>query len=684
MINDKLINPKNIVVIGGSNNLGKPGGKVLKNLLDSSFQGDIYVVNPKEDKVQGLKCYQDINKLPSVDLAILSIPSTFTLENVKILSKDKQTRGFIILSAGYSEMGPKGKELEDEIAKTINKVGGSLIGPNCIGILTSFYNATFTEPSPKLDPMGCDFVSGSGATAVFIIEAALPKGLSFASIYSVGNSAQIGVEEVVKYWDENFDPIKSPKVKLLYIENIDKPKMLLKHANSLINKGCRVAAIKAGSSKDGSRAASSHTGAMASNDLAVTALFNKAGIVRCYGRDDLITTAAVLKHKELLGKNIAIITHAGGPGVMLTDNLSNNGLKVPKITSKAKEALLKELYPGSCVDNPIDFLATGTADQLSTIIDYVDNKFHEIDGMVIIFGTPGLFKVFDVYQIIDKKMKTTKKPIYPVLPSLKTAKEEIDKFLSYGRINFPDEVALGKALTKVYFSSKPAGEINLPEVKTNIIREVIKRSPDGYISPVNVQKLLDAAGIKRVNELVVNNQDDLYEGIKKIGLPIVMKVIGPVHKTDVGGVILDVSLKSEAKKEFERLIAIKDATGVLIQPMLIGRELFVGAKYEDKFGHIILCGLGGIYIEVFKDIAAGLSPINKTMAEGMIKSLKSYPLIKGIRGQEGIKKEYFIDTIVKLSALLEKAPEIKEMDINPLIGTPKSVVAVDARIRIEK
>ncbi|MDA3887093.1 MAG: CoA-binding protein, partial [Candidatus Delongbacteria bacterium] len=348
MINNELINPKSIVIVGASENPSKIGGKVLKNILSGNFKGDIFAINPKEETVQGINCHS-LEDLPEVELAIIAVSVKYVKEYVTTLTEKKKTKAFIILSAGFGEMGEEGKILEQEIVDIVNKNNASLIGPNCIGVLNHTYNGIFAGPIPKLDPKGCDFVSGSGATAAFIIEKGMPMGLSFASLFSVGNSAQIGVEEVMKYWDENFDPETSSKVKLLYMENIDKPKMLLKHARSLIKKGCKIAAIKAGSSDAGSRAASSHTGALATPDKAVEALFKKAGIVRCYGREELIYTAAIFTQKELKGKNIAIITHAGGPGVMLTDALSQGGMFVPHIEGKYADELIEKLYPGSSV-----------------------------------------------------------------------------------------------------------------------------------------------------------------------------------------------------------------------------------------------------------------------------------------------------------------------------------------------
>jgi acetate---CoA ligase (ADP-forming) len=686
MINKQLIDPKSIVVVGASNNIHKPGGKILKNIIDGDFKGELYVLNPKEIEVQGIKSFTDIKMLPEVELAVIAIAAKHTPETVDFLIKEKNTRAFIIISAGFSEENEEGRKLEEQIVKMVNEVGGSLIGPNCTGILTPNHHSIFTEPIPVLNPNGIDFISGSGATACFILESGIPKGLSFASVYAVGNSAQLGVEEILEYMDKNFDPIESSRVKLLYLENIRKPEKLLRHAASLILKGCKIAAIKAGASEAGSRAASSHTGALANSDLAVDALFRKAGIVRCHGRDELMNVAAVFMHPELKGKKIAIITHAGGPAVMLTDALSKGGLEVPHIEGPIAEDLLTHLYAGSSVANPIDFLATGTAEQLGTIIDYVDQKMDNIDAMVVIFGTPGLNRIFDVYDLLDEKMAKSTKPIFPVLPSGLTAKEEIEEFLEKGRIIFPDEVNLGNALSKIYYTPRPAAlNYKHPDVDVGRIRSIIDfREDNGYLQPNEIVALLDAVGIMRAKEAVVRTSEEALNQAIKLGFPLVMKVVGPIHKSDVGGVVLNVKDAESVAREFDRMIKIKDTTAILLQQMLSGTELFVGAKYEEKFGHMVLCGLGGIFIEVLKDISYNLIPVSHFEAREMIKSLKSYKIIQGVRGQKGVNEELFADAIERLSTLLHYAPEIVELDLNPMLGSPDKVIAVDARIRIEK
>lgn len=686
MINRQLLHPESIVVVGGSNNVHKPGGALVRNLISGGYKGTLRIINPKEDEVQGIKVFHDAGELPPTDLAVLVIPAKMCPESVETLARDKGVRAFIIISAGFGEETKEGAELEQRIVDTCDKYGAALIGPNCIGLMNSWHHSVFTKPIPTLHDKGVDFISGSGATAVFILESAVIKGLPFNSVWSVGNSKQIGIEDVLQYMDENFDPERDSHIKLLYIENINNPDKLLFHAGSLIRKGCRIAAIKAGSSESGSRAASSHTGAIASSDSAVEALFRKAGIVRCFSREELTTVGCIFTLPPLTGRNFAIVTHAGGPGVMLTDALSKGGLNVPKIEGPEADELKSLLFPGSSVSNPIDILATGTPEHLSLAIDYCEHKFKGIDAIFVIFGTPGLVQLYEAYDVLHKKILECKKPIFPILPCLHTAGPEVAEFLSKGHVNFSDEVTLATALTQVMKTPRPASpEIELFGVDVPRIREVIGRiEGNGYISPEHVHELLECAGIPMVPELVSADKAELEAFAEKVGYPVVAKVVGPVHKSDVGGVALNIKTSSHLEYEFDRMMQIEGAKGVMVQKMLRGRELFIGAKYEPRFGHIVLCGLGGIFVEVLKDVSSGLAPLSYDEAYSMIRSLRAYKIIRGTRGQKGVNEKKYAEIIVRLSTLLRFATEIKEMDINPLLADENDIVAVDARIRIEK
>lgn len=686
MINRQLLNPESIVVIGGSNDVHKPGGAIVRNLIQGGFKGALHIVNPKEDEIQGIKVFHNAEELPATDLAIMVVAAKFCPDYVDYLAEHKQVRAFIIISAGFGEETKEGAELEQHILETCEKYGCALIGPNCIGLLNNNHHSVFTKPIPKLHPQGVDFLSGSGATAVFILESAVIKGLQFNSVWSTGNGKQNGIEDVLQYMDEHFDPEHDSKVKLLYIENINDPDKMLLHASSLIRKGCRIAAIKAGSSESGSRAASSHTGAIASSDTAVEALFRKAGIVRCFSREELTTVGCIFTLPKITGKNFAIVTHAGGPGVMLTDALSKGGLNVPKLDGRLADELKAQLFPGSSVANPIDILATGTPEHLGIAIDYCEKKFDNIDAMMVIFGTPGLVQLYEAYDVLHKKILECKKPIFPILPCLNTAGPEVAEFLSKGHVNFSDEVTLGTALSQIMRTPQPVPqEINLMGVDIPKIRKIIDGiDENGYVAPDIVRQLLTCAKIPVVPEMVAGTKEELTAFAEKIGYPVVAKVVGPVHKSDVGGVALNVRSSEQLGMEFDRMMKIQDASAVMIQKMISGRELFVGAKYEPRFGHVVLCGLGGIFVEALKDVASGLAPLSADEVRTMIRSLRGYKILQGIRGQKGINEEKFIEIIQRLSVLLRYAIEIKEMDINPLLADGDDIVAVDARIRIEK
>ncbi len=680
MIHQKLIQPESIVVIGGSDNPHSPGGKILENLLKHDFTGPIYVVNPKKEQVKGLPTYKNVSELPDhIDLAIIAIAAKYVEDTIKILTEQKHTKGFIIISAGFSDTGEAGKQLEKRILAQIEKHGGSLLGPNNIGLINQHYAGVFTTPVPSLSPEGVDLISGSGATAVFIMETAMIIGLQFNSVWSVGNSAQIGIEEVLEYLDKQHDD-QSPKIKLLYIESIQKPQKLLKHACSLREKGCYIVAIKAGSSTAGSRAASSHTGALASSDAAVDALFEKAGIIRIYGRREMVDTAAVLFHGLPKGKNIAVVTHAGGPGVMLTDVLEKNGLSVPQLNSKAVQALKERLLPGASIANPIDFLATGTAEHLDDILTTLTDEVKEIDAVAVIFGSPGLFQVYEVYDVLAKHIKRHKLPIYPILPSVVNVADEIAYFHQKGLPGFSDEVLFGKALTNAYRQAN-IQLANLDDAHSERKALIKLDGYQGYLPNEIIYELLQAYDFPVVTQAEFTDVTKALEFAEK-HFPVVMKIVGPLHKSDVGGVRLGIETPEAFKIQFEELMQIEGAQAVMIQAHKQGQELFIGVKKEAGFGHLILFGMGGIFIEVLKDFKTVLAPVDKSFVLSKIQSLQSYPILKGIRGKQGIDIDGFADLIVKVSDLVMAYLEITEMDLNPVLADENGFYLVDARLKV--
>ncbi len=684
MINSQLISPNSIVVVGASNDMLKPGGSSLSNLLNGTFKGDLYVVNAKGGKIQGLDAYKSVDDIPQTDLAIISVPAKVSLEVIETLATKKGVKAFIVYSAGFSEESIEGTILEKKMVEIVNKAGATLIGPNCSGFFNMNHQSIFTRPVPPLDPQGIDMISSSGGTITFLIESAMRIGLRFRSVWSIGNTAQVGVEDVLEYLDENFDPKTSSRIKLLYMERIAEPDRFLRYSASLINKGCRIAAIKSGTSDSGSRAASSHTGAIASSDSAVEALLRKAGIIRCFSREELVNVGAVLSLKEIQGRNLGIISQAGGPAVILTDALSKGNLNVPEIDKDAAKELKDKLLPGAAVSNPIDIIGTGTGEHLITAIEFLE-KQKEIDAVAVIYGNPGVSNVQKAYEMLDQKIKTSKLPIYPILPSVIMAANEMENFVKQGHVNFSDEYALANALSKVVARTPPSvGKMEDLNINIPKIRSIIDVTKNGYIDSDIIKELFDAAGIPLVKEFVTNNKTKLLAEAKKMKFPLVAKCVGLIHKSDQGGVVLNIRSEEHLSLEFDRLMKIPEAKGVMIQPMLSGQELFIGAKYEPLYGHIVLCGLGGIFVEILKDVASGLAPLSFSEANSMIRSLRAYKIIQGTRGQKGLNEKLFAEIIVRLSIMLRFTPEIKEIDINPLLANDKDVIAVDARIRIEK
>jgi len=582
--------------------------------------------------------------------------------------------------------GKAGTELQNRILELVTRYNCALIGPNCTGVLTQTYAGIFAGPIPPLDPAGCDFVSGSGATAAFTVEQGILQGLPFSQIITVGNSAQIGVEEILEHWDYTFDQKNSSKVKLLYVETIKSPEKFLQHASSLIQKGCSIAALKAGNSSAGQRAASSHTGALSNPVKSVEALFRKAGIINCSSREELVNTAAFCLLGRPSGKRIGIVTHAGGPGVILTDILSNNGYQVPELNGPIFENLKTQLYPGSSVKNPIDFLATGNADQLKTILQALQ-KSKMVDAIVVIFGSPGLTSVETVYTALEQEMRNSDLPVYPVFPSVITAEDEMRSFTKRSHLPFfLDEAVLGNVIQKeIPVNTNNENKKTNPakaEILSKSVQQILESKPKGYLAPDICTQLLNMAGISTAREIVTQSLNEIIDFADQAKCPVALKSVGILHKSDSGGVSLNLCEKNEISNEYRRLMDIAGTTHIQAQCMVTGTELFIGASYEAGFGHMIFCGLGGIFVEVLQDTASMLAPVSQQEAELMIQRLRGYPLFTGIRGQKGLNRELFAHYITLVSDLVLAAPEIVELDINPLIADEKSITAVDARIKI--
>jgi acyl-CoA synthetase (NDP forming) len=680
-----LFDPRSIAVIGASNDELKPGGRVTKNIKIHGYAGDLWAVNPNTTDIFGLPTFAAIDDLPhGPDLAIVAIPSRFALEAIEALAA-KGTGAVIVLTAGFGEKDEAGKEIERRMVAIAQKAGMALIGPNCSGFLTNTYKGKFAGIVPDLPGKAVDFISGSGATVDYVMESATRRGLSFGIVINLGNSIQMGVEDLLELYDQNYGP-EHARILMLYMESIRKPAKLLRHARSLVNKGCALVGIKSGATDAGARAAASHTGAMANSDTAVEALFAKAGIIRVTSKAALINVACVLACAKghLNGKRACIITDAGGPGVMLSDELYRQGLELPALTEKTRQRLAEVLPREASLANPIDALPSRTAQQIKAIFEILGQEERErIDVIAILTGDSGMSDNASIYQEVVAAMETCAIPVIPVLSSVVTSREKIRRFCSQGKVYFQDEVPLGDALGRVARWRRPEEESGAPEGYQRGAIEAALSGCSGALSPDTVATVLTSAGFRLPPQTEVFDRESLAAACAALGFPLAMKVIGPLHKTDVGGVKLGIADLVEALQAWDAMQCIPEARGVLLQPMIGGLEVILGASREADFGHLIMFGLGGIYAEALKDVAFGLAPIATGESRDMVRRLRSYALLEGVRGESGIDIDLLCDHIRRLGCLVTDFPRIREMDLNPLKGTRDSLYAVDARIILD-
>lgn len=677
-----LFRPGSIVVVGGSESRSKPGGKVLANIVDHHYGGTLWVVNPGSTPVMGLPTFPSVADLPGVpELAIIAIPAAFVGEALGELGR-MGTKAAVILSAGFGEKGEEGKKEEMRLLAIAQEAGMTIIGPNCSGFMTPHYSGKFAGIIPELKPKSIDFISGSGATVDLVMEQAVLRGLSFCNVVNVGNSVQIGVEDLVALYDENYGSEGSP-VLMLYLESLKKPGLLLTHARSLTKKGCAIVGIKAGVSVSGARAAASHTGAMSTDDTAAQALFDKAGIIRVKGKMEMIDVACALLGTggRLKGNRACVITDAGGPGVMITDELERQGFVLPVLGETAQAKLRTILPRESSVANPIDCLPSRTAAQARGILKTIEEEEGgNIDVIAIQVANPGMSHNREIYREVARAMRTSSIPVIPALTSVTTCTGLISEFTGGGNFCFHDEVNLASALGKVL--GRPV-IFEAPRDLSNYHKRGIGESLEGQggvLAFHAVGQVLERAGFALPQQIAAVSMEEMNSACGRIGFPLAMKVMGPLHKSDLDGVRLDIRDLKAAGRARDELMSIDGAEGVLIQKMVEGTEIIMGASRVDDMGHLVMFGIGGIYTEVFKDVAFALAPLAKEECLDMIRGVRGYPILEGARGQKGVSMDLLADMIARLGRLVSDFPAISEIDLNPVKGYGEDLYVVDARI----
>ena len=695
---NKIMKPKTIAVIGASTKEHTIGSDIMKRLQEYNFNGKIYPVNPKGGIIEGLQAYTSVLEIPDeIDLAIIVVNAKFVLSTVDQCNQ-KGIKGLCIITAGFKETGAEGAKLESELLSKIREYGMRCVGPNCLGVVNTHpdirMDGCFAESLPERGNIG--FVSQSGALGGGILNILKDLNLGFAQFISIGNQADVNAETALEYW-ENEEDVEQI---LLYMESIQNPANFRKLA-SRISKKKPILALKAGRSAAGASAASSHTGSLAGADKAANALLNQSGVIREYSLKNLFSTAKVFATSPIpKGDRVAIITNSGGPGIMATDAICEYGLQMAKITDATKEKLRSFLPSAASVKNPIDMIASAPIEHYKQTLETV--LADENVDMVITIYLPFLgLKDIDVAEaLMEIKAKN---PTTPIIGVFMTKSEFFSK-LSDMKVNMPffmyaEEAAEGlhRLNQQRLWQNRPEGKIPTYNVDRARAEKIMKQSISEGRAQLTTREsidVLDAYGIRVCKSGFATNIDEVVEIGNKIGYPVVMKMTSKTtsHKTDVGGVRINIQSEEQLRNEYNDLIAkltekglIDGLEGVIIQEMVKGnREMVAGIATDPQYGPMMMFGLGGVFIEVMKDVTFRIAPLTDIDASEMIKSVKAYKLLEGARGTKPAQMEQIQETLLRLSQLVNDYPFIDELDINPLLISEKTGegIAVDGRIKV--
>ncbi|MFA5124291.1 MAG: acetate--CoA ligase family protein [Patescibacteria group bacterium] len=677
-----FFNPRSVAIIGASNHTGKVGNDVIKNLL-VNYRGEIFPINPSETKIEGKPAYSSILKTPQIpDLAIIVVPAQFVLAVVEDCGK-RGTKNILIISSGFKEVGGEGVKLEEKLLQLKNKYKLRILGPNCLGYINTkpSVNASFAATFPKAGNVA--FFSQSGALGTAILDTAEAQKLGFSYFVSMGNKCDINELDLLEYFNQD----KNSKVIMAYLESINDGQKFLSIANKISDKK-PIIVLKSGKTADGSQAVSSHTGSLAGTAQVYSAAFKQSGVIEARDVMDFFNLAEGFAYQDLpRGNRVAIVTNAGGPGILLTDWLPDYKLKLAELSETTKAKLKKVLPAAASNHNPVDVLGDALADRYEIALREVV-KDKNVDAIIVALTPQRMTQIKETAEAIGRIKKTTSKTI--VLCFL--GELEIVKYYQtfadnkLPQFNFPEQaVSVLSTMAKYYQYLKN----KQPTVKAPAIK------PNKILSNELTEDVCRQLLIK--NDIPVHRAEFIADislaakAGKRVGYPIALKVISPqvIHKSDVGGVKVGINNETELLAAIKKMntdivqkvkgVKIK---GYLLGEMVSGQQVIVGLKRDPQFGAVIMLGLGGIYTEVFKDVVFRVAPINKNEAQKMIEELKIYPLLAGTRGQKPADIGALADLLVRFSCLVAKYPELKEIDFNPImvLDRGRGVKVVDVRM----
>jgi acetyl coenzyme A synthetase (ADP forming)-like protein len=693
----RLLTPSSIAVIGASRQPATIGHEILRNLVGGGFTGPVYPVNPNARAVAGVRAYPTIGDVPDdVDLAVVAVPATEVPAAVRQCAA-KGVRSLVIVSAGFAEVGGDQAQAERELVEIARRNGMRIVGPNCMGVINTNsavrMNATFAPFVPTAGRIG--FSSQSGALGIELLSRAAELGLGISTFVSVGNKADVSGNDLLQYWEEDPDT----DVILLYLESFGNPRKFARLARR-VSRTKPIVAVKSGRTQAGTRAAGSHTAALASSDVAVDALFRQAGVIRVDTLEELFDAAQVLAHQPLPhGRSVAIVSNGGGPAILAADACAGAGLDVPELSSDTQATLRDFASPDAGVRNPIDLVASATA---TTFERAIRNVLHDdqIDAVIVIFVPPLVTQPDDVAHAIRAAAGDAgSKPIVAcflgrhgipdALCSRQTDERSIPSFA------FPESAAaaLGHAAGYGAWRRRPQGSVpDLPDVDAEraraIVAERVGVSPDGVWLPPDVAATLcDCFGVPVVRTLPVAAASEAVDAAEELGYPVALKAGSGaiVHKTDVGAVQLSLASADEVRDAFSAMRErLGDAMGgAIVQPMVgAGLETIVGVTRDPLFGSLVVFGMGGTAAELVRDTALRILPITDLDAGEMVHSLRTSPLLFGYRGSAPVDTGALEQLLLRVGRLADELPEVAEMDCNPVIVSPDAAIVVDVKIRL--
>ena len=703
-----LFRPRSVAVIGASRDRGAIGGAIFHNLISHDFEGPVYPVNPKARTVQSVAAYANIEAIPGeVDLAIIVVPARLVPEAVEACGR-KGVKAVVVISAGFRETGDAGRALEQQVVATARRHGMRLVGPNCLGVLNTEpgvrLDGTFAPTFPPAGPVA--FSSQSGALGLAILEYAAQLNIGISQFVSVGNKADVSGNDLLEFWEQ--DP--GTRIVLLYLESFGNPRRFTRIARR-VARTKPIVAVKSGRTRAGQRAASSHTGSIAGADAAVEALCRQSGVIRTDTMEELFDVAMLLAHQPIpAGHRVAIVTNAGGPGIMASDACETHGLEVPLLTEATMQRLREGLPPEAAVRNPVDMIASATPQAFERTVATVLAD-PNVDALLVLYVPPIVTTPLDVAQAIVRGVATARqaaaaegrapKPVLSCFMGTHGVSEGLSA-LHAGQVPsyaFPESaaIALSRAVAYARWRGVPEGsfvEITADRARAERAIEAVRGRGGGWMEPAEVTELLSAWGLRQPSVAVASTEQEAATAAETMGWPVVVKLDSATitHKSEVGGVALDVRDADEVRSAFRgmraRLVGLGRAgemRGVTVQPLVKdGVEMILGITRDSSFGPLVMAGLGGTLVEVLRDVSFRVAPLTDRDAREMVRELRGFPLLEGWRGAPPTDVSAYEDAILRVAALAEAHPEVIEMDLNPVRVMPAGggVQVLDARVRV--